>query len=163
MVTSLINKAAPDMNTQNTSSPRQRITELRNRITELEAEKAAVKSAWLARDHVYTRACAAIGAAAERFEYRLNGELAASARPQPSAFTLIPPNSGISEVNDLLCFLFQDEIRNRIADQLNSMQWRGDISEETARAERLKSLELALIEAHLELDDLRAAIEDYHK
>ena len=118
-----------------------------------------IKSSWLARDVVATRASAAIDAASERFAARLNADLAAAARPYPAPFNFLAPGANASDAGDALCWLLGDTIRARLADHLDSLPWRGDGQEEAARAARLNAVELDLLNAQCELDALRDELE----
>ena len=145
--------------TKSSVTLRQQVEQLRHRIATLEAEKMRIKSAWLARDVVATRASAAIDAASERFAARLNADLAAAARPYPAPFNFLGPSANASDVGDALCFLFGDTIRARIGELLESLPWRGDGQEEAARTARLNAVELDLLNAVCELDALRDELE----
>lgn len=137
-------------------TPLDEVGALRAKIAELEAERSALQAAWLEKGVVRERVRAMVDHAARRYEAALTANLAASARPHPETFTIVrsPP-----DLSDFLCWMNGPEIMARIEAHLNAMPWRGRGSE-TDRTERLKTVGCDLIEANLELAQLRNALED---
>jgi hypothetical protein len=136
-----------------TPSLSDQLAALRERITNLEAERHALRSAWRPRPEVIAAMERAIDEAAARALAQIDAAISEAARPSAGAFRLPSPDSTV----DALCLLLGSEIKPLLAARATCLPWRGEGHPDPAA--RLAAIERELSDAHQTLDDLRLELE----